>query len=60
VADAALAAAPGQLLYARVDVIFAADRKPLLVELELIEPNLFLGLAPGAGEALARAILSEV
>jgi hypothetical protein len=58
VATAALAAAPGDPLYARVDVIFDGDHRPRLVELELIEPNLFLGLAPGAGEAFARAILA--
>jgi glutathione synthase/RimK-type ligase-like ATP-grasp enzyme len=59
-ANAALAAAPGNLLYARVDLIFDDERRPLLVELELIEPNLFLGLAPGAGETFARAILAEI
>lgn len=57
-AAAALAAAPGDPLYARVDMIFAEDRKPRLIELELVEPNLFLGAAPGAGEAFARAILA--
>ena len=59
VAAAALEAAPGDPLYARVDVIYDRTRRPLLIELELIEPNLFLGLAPGAGEAMARAILAE-
>lgn len=59
IGTAALAAAPGEPLYARVDVIFDDDRRPRVSELELIEPNLFLGLAPGAGETFARAILAE-
>ncbi|MFD5512779.1 hypothetical protein ACFWIB_34185 [Streptomyces sp. NPDC127051] len=44
-AEAALAAAPGAraLLYARVDIATADDGTPVLMELELVEPNLFLG-----------------
>jgi glutathione synthase/RimK-type ligase-like ATP-grasp enzyme len=42
-------------LYARVDGI-ARDGALLLMELELIEPNLFLAHAPGATERLAAAI----
>ncbi|WP_030161037.1 hypothetical protein [Streptomyces sp. NRRL S-244] len=44
-AEAALAAAPGSrgLLYARVDIATADDGAPVLMELELVEPNLFLG-----------------
>lgn len=38
-------------LYARVDLVRAADGEPLLLELELIEPTLFLAAAP-AGRAL--------
>jgi glutathione synthase/RimK-type ligase-like ATP-grasp enzyme len=41
VADAALAAVAGELAYARVDLVEAA-RGPVLMELELIEPQLFL------------------
>ncbi|MGE0039555.1 MAG: RimK family alpha-L-glutamate ligase [Vicinamibacterales bacterium] len=40
-AAAAIAAAPGPCLYARVDLVEAAAG-PLLMELELIEPELFL------------------
>ncbi len=63
VARKALAAIPGQeapLLYARVDVVFTDDGEPLLLELELVEPSLFLAHAPGVAEALARAIARRV
>ncbi|GAA1791440.1 hypothetical protein GCM10009682_11810 [Luedemannella flava] len=59
VADAVLAAVPGgadHLLYARVDLIPGPDGSPLLVELELTEPSLFLGYADGAADRLATAI----
>ncbi|KOU20566.1 hypothetical protein ADK52_25995 [Streptomyces sp. WM6372] len=44
-AEAALAAAQGAraLLYARVDIATADDGAPVVMELELVEPNLFLG-----------------
>jgi glutathione synthase/RimK-type ligase-like ATP-grasp enzyme len=45
VAAAALAAVAGDLAYARVDVV-QTSRGPVLMELELIEPQLFLD-APG-------------
>ena len=57
VADAVLAAVPfTDLLYARVDLISGSDGQPLLVELELAEPSLFLGTADGAADRLAAAI----
>lgn len=59
VADKALAAVPGggeRLLYARVDLIPGPDGEPLLVELELTEPSLFLGTARGAASRFADAI----
>ena len=57
VAKAALASAPGgPWLYARVDLIPGTDGEPVLVELELTEPSLFLATAPGAARRLARAI----
>ena len=48
-AEAALAAADSPLLYARVDLVRGLDGPPVLMELELIEPDLFLeydALAP--------------
>lgn len=54
VAEAArvLAAAPGDTVYARVDGV-VRDGRLLLMELELIEPHLFLGWDAGAAERLA-------
>jgi hypothetical protein len=60
IAAAAIAAAPGEPLYARADLIRDERGELRLIELELIEPNLFLGLDPGAAEALARALLAEL
>lgn len=45
-------------IYARVDVVETA-RGPLLMELELIEPDLFLGYAPGSAGRLADALLAR-
>jgi glutathione synthase/RimK-type ligase-like ATP-grasp enzyme len=45
--------------YARVDGIVRQDEF-VLMELELIEPHLFLGFAAGAAPALARAIVDRV
>jgi hypothetical protein len=49
----------GQLLYARVDVVERGEEL-LLIELELIEPMLFLGYAPGAPERFAAAVLQGI
>lgn len=54
-ARAALRAAGGDPLYARVDGILRGELL-LLMELELIEPALFLASAPGAVRVLAEAI----
>ncbi|KUN83682.1 hypothetical protein AQJ66_17810 [Streptomyces bungoensis] len=60
VAEKALAAVPGAsgLLYARVDLVDGADGEPRLMELELVEPNLFLFLHPGSLPRVAEAILA--
>lgn len=58
-ADATLAALPfpaSELLYARVDVAPGPDGAPLVLEVELAEPSLYLGLRPGAAARLAAAI----
>ncbi|MGW3650798.1 ATP-grasp domain-containing protein [Streptomyces sp. NPDC000878] len=59
VAERALAAVPGNsgLLYARVDLVLGDDGEPLVMELELIEPNLFLNLHPGSVAGVAEAVL---
>jgi glutathione synthase/RimK-type ligase-like ATP-grasp enzyme len=49
----------GMPLYARVDLVPAADGEPLLLELEVIEPRLYLHLAPGSAARLAAAVLAS-
>jgi len=46
----------GVPLYARVDLIAGEDGAPLLLELEIAEPALYLATAPGAAERFAAAI----
>lgn len=55
-AQAALAAAPAEALYARVDMIANATGALRIMELELIEPALFLHHAPDQGAAFASAV----
>jgi glutathione synthase/RimK-type ligase-like ATP-grasp enzyme len=62
VADRVLATVPGgpdRLLYARVDLVPDDDGNPVLLELELTEPSLFLGYAAGAPERFAAAIAAR-
>jgi glutathione synthase/RimK-type ligase-like ATP-grasp enzyme len=58
VAARALAALPfgGSLLYARVDLL-PSPGGPVVVEVELAEPSLFLGTADGATDRLADAVV---
>ncbi|KPI14783.1 hypothetical protein OK074_8626 [Actinobacteria bacterium OK074] len=60
VAQQALAAVPGnpELLYARVDLVDGDDGEPRVMELELIEPNLFLDLHPGSSAEVVAAIVT--
>jgi len=63
VARRVLAEIPGgsdRLLYARVDLIPGPDGRPLLVELELTEPSLFLDRDPGATSRLVAAIAAKI
>ncbi|WP_091349993.1 ATP-grasp domain-containing protein [Micromonospora rhizosphaerae] len=63
VAEKTLAVVPGgpdRLLYARVDLIPGPDGSPVLVELELTEPSLFIGYADGAPDRLAEAIATHL
>ncbi|SDU72972.1 ATP-grasp domain-containing protein [Jiangella alkaliphila] len=57
-----LDAIPGSdaLLYARVDTIPGPDGAPVILEVELTEPSLFLATSPGAPERLARAIVARI
>jgi hypothetical protein len=60
-ADRALAAASalgfGTPAYARVDCAAGPRGRPLLMELELLEPSLFLDRAPATSAALVAAVL---
>ncbi|MFF7734739.1 RimK family alpha-L-glutamate ligase [Streptomyces sp. NPDC007984] len=60
VAERALAAVPGdaELLYARVDLVTGPGGEPCVMELELIEPNLFLGLHPDSLPRVVEAVLA--
>lgn len=58
-AAAILDRAAGAPLIARVDMVERGDRL-LLIELELIDPMLFLGYAPGAPERFAGALLERL
>ena len=50
----------GPLLYARVDLIPDDEGRPVLLELELTEPSLFFGVAPGALDRFADAVVARV
>lgn len=55
----AMALAPDALFYARVDLIDVGGQ-PTLMELELIEPDLFLRLAPGSAARFAAAVVAAL
>jgi glutathione synthase/RimK-type ligase-like ATP-grasp enzyme len=57
---AALPFPTDRLLYARVDLAPGPDGAPLLMELELTEPALFLDLGDGALERMASAIADRL
>lgn len=56
-AKAALAVAPSSTTYARVDLV-STGRGPVVMELELVEPALFLDADPRAAENFVDAFLS--
>ena len=63
VARQVVAAIPGgvdRVLYARVDLIPGPDGAPLLLELELTEPSLFLSHDAGAPQRLAAGIARRI
>jgi glutathione synthase/RimK-type ligase-like ATP-grasp enzyme len=49
----------GRLLYARVDVL-PSDHGPVVLEVELVEPNLFLSMSVGAADRFARCLLEQL
>ncbi len=48
------------LLYARADLVAGDDGRPLLMELELIEPSLYLHTVPAATEHLTDLVITAV
>jgi hypothetical protein len=58
-ARSAMALAPDRLVYARVDCI-DVDGEPTLMELELVEPDLFLRMSPGSHERFVDAVLAAI
>jgi glutathione synthase/RimK-type ligase-like ATP-grasp enzyme len=61
VAEKVLGALPfADLLYARVDLLPGPDGEPVVIEVELTEPSLFLGSAAGAADRLADEILATL
>ena len=58
-ARAALAAAPAEAAYARVDMVRDATGALAIIELELIEPSLWLQHAPDGGASFVSAILDR-
>ena len=57
-AQAALAAAPAPALYARVDMVRDREGRLAIIELELIEPALWLQHAPDGGASFASAVVA--
>ncbi|HEX8063632.1 MAG TPA: hypothetical protein VF535_10490 [Allosphingosinicella sp.] len=55
-AERILAAVEEPLLYARIDLVRGLDGAPQLIELELIEPDLYLSYDEGAGPRFAEAV----
>ena len=58
-AQAALAAAPAEAAYARVDMVRDESGALAIIELELIEPSLWLQHAPDDGASFAAIVTAE-
>jgi len=59
VAEAALAASPAPTAYARIDLVTGEDG-PMVMEAELIEPELFLPMAPGSAARFAATLAGRL
>lgn len=57
--ETVMAQVPPSCAYARVDVVDSA-RGPLLMEVELIEPELYFSIVPGSAERMARVIVDRL
>lgn len=60
VAERALVQLDEPPLYARIDLVRDPEGHPALIELELIEPNLYLSTDPNAAGRLAEAVISTL
>ena len=60
VADAALAASPPDLLYARVDLVPDPNGAPVVLELELAEPSYFVSVAPESAARFASCVAARL
>ena len=59
IAERAVALGPGDPLYARVDIVAGDAGQALVIELELIEPSLYLDVSPPAANRLADEMLAR-
>jgi glutathione synthase/RimK-type ligase-like ATP-grasp enzyme len=59
-AESIFAAVEEDLLYARIDLATGLDGRPALIELELIEPDLYIGYDPARGAKFADAVLRTI
>lgn len=59
-AEAAVRAVPFDVLYARVDAIVDNDGALAIMELEMIEPELFFRFCPAAADALAAGLAKRL
>src|SRR5690606_25586191 len=55
-AEAARAGAPEELLYVRIDLVLGDDDRWRVIEIEAIEPYLFLDFAPEGADRFVEAI----
>jgi len=59
-AERALATVDMPMLYGRVDVAPGPDGRPVVMELELVEPSLFFPQSPAALDRMVRALAREL
>jgi len=57
--DRVLAALGGEPLYARIDFLLPRPEQPVLMEVELLEPDLYLREAEGAAAGFASALIAH-
>jgi glutathione synthase/RimK-type ligase-like ATP-grasp enzyme len=57
--ETVMATVPAACAYGRVDVV-ETSRGPLLMELELIEPELYFSIVPGSAARMAQAIVARL